>query len=317
MITPTWVLLGAVLPAVIGSVVPLVVFYQRCPRWLASIVSVIAVAIGFKVGFMATYGWPKLPPIESHEWLLIVLMPAALVIAIFATVTRIPTGIIWVLRLCLAFGAAPILLQPYIEHTWTRAQSTAWLMGLGVAAALFWVLLLRLVSNRYAAKDDHTPGSWSLLALAIVAGGTGITILTSGSQTLGQLGITLATILIGVAAASLFTRKAAFSLTSHLDLTVTLLIGIWLSGYFYAQLSPIHVILLALAPLTAWFGNLVPGPKHRLRTTLVKLAPVVILVIAVIGSAVMKFTQEATYDAYGRYQMPNNDPDKRLSALQP
>lgn len=301
MITPTWVLLGVVLPAVIGVVVPLVACFCHCPRWLANIVLVIAVALGFEVGFFATYGWPKIPPVEAHEWLLVVLRPAALAVAILVAATRTPIAIIWILRTIIAFGAAPLLLQPYIEHTWTGAQSAKWLAGIGIAAMLFWVLLLRLTPNgRTAEENENHSTSWSCWALAIVAGGTGVTILMSGSQTLGQLGISLAAVLIGVAVAFLITRKSIFLSTSHLDLTITLLIGIWLCGYFYAQLSPVHVILLALAPQAAWVGHLI-GPKQGLRTALVRLIPVMILVMIVVGLAVMKFTQESAYDSYGSY----------------
>lgn len=298
MITLTWVLWGAVLPAMIGVVVPLVIFYRRCPRWLTQIVSVIAIALGFEVGFLATYGMPKLPPIEAHEWLMVALGPAALVVAILAAATRIPAVGIWLLRFIIAFGAAPLLLQPYIEHTWTGAQSTTWLLGLGAGAVLFWALLMRLVSNSDTTENSHTPAYWLPWVLAIVAGGTGITILMSGSQTLGQLGISLAAVLIGVAAMSLIARKKVFSLTSHLDLTITLLIGIWLCGYFYAQLSAMHTILLALAPLAAWIGHLLPDPKYTFGKTLVRLIPALILVIGVVGSAAVKFTQESAYNAY-------------------
>ena len=177
-----------------------------------------------------------------------------------------------------------------------------WLTGLGAGATLFWFLLLRLVSHsRTAEKNQDSSVSWSLWVLAIVAGGTGMTILMSGSQTLGQLAISLATVLIGLAVASLIVRKVPISLTSHLDLTITLLIGVWVCGYFYAQLSPVHTLLLALAPLTAWVGNLFPEQKHRLRIALIRLTPVVILVVAVVGSAAMKFSQESAYDNYGTY----------------
>ena len=307
MITPMWVLLGAVLPAVIGLALPLAASCRCWPLWVSRIVSAIAIALGFEAGFLATYGWPKFPPVEAHEWLMVVLRPAALAIAILATTTRIPAKGIWLLRFIIAFGAALILLQPYIKYTWSGTQSTVWLLGLGVGAALLWWLVFRLVVNNHATvEEDHTPANWLSWALAFVSGGTGITILMSGSQTLGQLGITLGAVLLGVAVASLIARKQAFLVTSHLDLTVTLLIGIWLGGYFYAQLSATHALLLALAPLTAWVGNLSPHRENTLRKILFRLALVVILVIGVVGSAAVKFAQEATDDGYGYHQIPSD-----------
>ena len=48
----------------------------------------------------------------------------------------------------------------------------------------------------------HDPSISSLLVLAVVAGGTGITLMLSGSMLLGQLGLALAGALVGVLAAA-------------------------------------------------------------------------------------------------------------------
>ncbi len=298
MFEAQWFFWGLALPALIAAAVVLGANCLSRFAWVVRIAPAFAVALGFEVGYFATYGWPNLPPVEAQEWVFLVLRPVALVVAVLVAARGgAATGVAWLLRLALAFGAGPLLLQPYLEHTWTAGQAWAWLAGIGVVAAIVWVLLLGL-EKRAVTRDErkHTRG-WLLMELAIAAGATGMAIMLSGSQTLGQLGLTLAAILAAIELAGQFTKYDQLD-TSHVDVPLVILVGLWLSGCFYAELQTWQALLLMLAAQVGW---LVEQPWLRRvqgwRVVVVRLAAATLIAGGVVIEAAVRFSREAT-DAY-------------------
>src|SRR5262249_12928622 len=138
----------------------------------------------------------------------------------------------WVLRAAVALAAARILLHgsSYVtDPTETDPRewpgALAWLIpgALGLALIANWVLLSLL-----AQRDS---GSAVLPALALAAGGAGVTVMLSGYASGGQLGLLLAAALVPAALAGfVFPRSAA--LQGALGVGVVGLFGLLIVGRF-------------------------------------------------------------------------------------
>jgi len=299
MIEPAWFFWGLVLPAAISAVV-LYLWSRGFGTWQwAGAGWSLAVVPGFVAGYVATYGWPKIPPIESQEWVLVVLVPVAAAISAVAAWRGRGSSAIWAARWLVAVCAAPLLLQPYLKHQWSGMEALLWLAGIGVAVAGQWVSLAGLEARSSAKTEGAPKGGWFEWVLAGTAGGTGVVILLSGSQTLGQLGLTLACVLAAGGVAGWFGPCPEVRV-GRTDVPVVVLIGLWMSGYFYAELAILHVILLMLAPHAAWVGDI---PKIRRmppwQGMAIRLLAVGGVVLAAVILAVVKFRQEAMGNGYG------------------
>ncbi len=255
MIEPVWFWWGLALPAILcaAAVVALDRWQQTGLGWP------VGLCVGFTAGYHATEGWPPLPPVQSQQWLLTVLMPAAFLVSCLALVRRVWCRRVWMFRAALAFSAAPLLLQSYLEYHWSASQSTVYAVGFGVVCLLIWSVLARIAT-------DRTCGRWLAAALLVTSGGVGLTTLFSGSQTLGQLGLALAATLAGggVAVLLAFDRQSYPTTTAMIDVPIVLLAGLLLNGRWYAEMASVHSVLLGLSPLA--FGVSVAPGVRRLQT---------------------------------------------------
>ncbi len=255
MIEPTWWLLGLLLPGAISALgVYLGLRLAGSGRGGALIAWTLGLSAAFATGFYFTAGWPTLPPSESHDWLVLVLLPAAAVLALLDASDKVPRPAVWLLRLIIAGGAAPLLMQIYLTHHWTPAQSGAWFAGLGAAIFLVWALL-----KRYA--DRHGDHVLALMML-IVVGGMAVVNMASDSQMLGQLGAVLTAALAGGWLATLrFNARAGRGLV---DVTMGVFVGLLISGRFYSWqmdqpwAADLLGVLLLAAPLGVW-ASVLPG----------------------------------------------------------
>src|SRR5205823_2311547 len=140
------------------------------------------------------------------------------------------------------------------------SSATAWVVlgGLAAALAASWALLDRLT--------DRSGGRPVLLALAVAAAGSGLTVMLSGYATGGMLGLPLAAGLAGAAAASLLLAGKP-DLKGAVGVGVVGLFALLVVGRFFGSLSTAHAALLFAAPLLAWLGELPwarrAGPRLR------------------------------------------------------
>src|SRR5207244_12038344 len=115
-----------------------------------------------------------------------------------------------------------------------------------------WALLSRL--------GRAEAGSAALPALALAAGGAGVTVMLSGYASGGQLGLLLAAALAPAAlAAFVFPRSAA--LRGALGVGVVGLFGLLIVGRYFAGLTSTNAALLFFAPLIGWLPE-IPWLRH-------------------------------------------------------
>lgn len=283
MIPPTWFIGGFLLPALIVAAVVAVTALVG-GRTLA-VGWALGVAAGFVVGFHATTGWPAVPPRESHQWLLVVLLPVAVVVTALAVGPGVPRWLPWGLRVAVAFGGPAVLLQSYLRYTWSMRDAAVWLVGLGMAWLVLWALLMRLSPRR-------SVGAALPWALVLVAGATGLTIALSGSQTLGQYGLALAGALAGGAAVATLWRRA-LPAVGAIDVATVLLAGLWLNGVFYAELTWLNAALLAVSPAMLWLGEVGPFRGGRpWRQVTARLVGVAVPAGLAVALAALAFARE-------------------------
>jgi len=230
----------------------------------------VALGIGYTGGHAVTAGWPTFPPAEATQWLPYFAL-AVMFVGVLDTLLR-PAGslraVIWVL--C-CVGILRLLLHSKFQYGWSLPEGVLWIASLAAG-----MLVLAGCLDAAAQRD----ASISLpLILTIVAGGTGAALMLSGSMLLGQLAIVLAAALgaiLGVA----FLLPKAIKGRGIAPVAVALLSGLWLSGYFFADLPSASALLLAAASIPAVM--LVPFSENISRWKgLLLRAGVVIIPVAI------------------------------------
>ena len=228
-----------------GMALALLFALRRLP--LQALVPAIAVAGGFVAAYFAAFHaqWSAAPK-TAMDWLPYIAV----------------------------FGVAGALASENAPHAVARLLSRM-ALSLVAVALVVWPALASLGASKamvLAAVSAMLIGvTWTLLAqagesrptpaplLAVVAGGTGLTLMLDSSAALGQSGGALASALAACVLFNLPRARAAFSAAA--TGTAVLLLGVLLTNaYLYAGFSPLYVGLLAggllAAPVVAGIDRL-------------------------------------------------------------
>jgi hypothetical protein len=274
-------------PLLLGAGVPLVVSLAvlaltRRRRAAAGAPSgwggALAVGGGYLAGHAALVGGPPVPPKERVDWLWC-LTAAAVLVCTVAGLVAPRDWLRWGLRAPLGGAVLVLLLLPFLK-TWGRGETTVWLAGLGAAGLVLWAGL-----DAVAARG---PGIGAPLLLVLLALGSSLVLLLSGSAVYGQLGLALTAALAG----SLVAACWAPSLLPPRGLATVvgvLLSGLWLLGYFYAEVPAVSAALLAAALPAAALVQVRPVRK-RLRPWQAVLLGVLVLLVPVTAAVVTAYS---------------------------
>jgi len=202
----------------------------------------IAVGAGYVVGQVLAAGWSPFPPRYATQWLLWFAIIGA--IAAAADALAGPKGTVRLVTWAIICTiACRLILQPKFSYSWSAVEGWLWVFAVGFGAVVL-TCCLELV--------EHGPfGTATLFAVTtVVCGGACAALILSGSLLLGQFAGILAAI-----AASCFLLIIVVTAPFHphgagapLSLICA---GLWLSGFFYAELPAASALLLALAPAVA------------------------------------------------------------------
>lgn len=233
----------------------------------------IATGAGYVAGHVLAAGWSPFPPRHATHWLFWFAVIGVSVAVADALVrpkgtVRLATWAIICTIVC------RLILQPKFSYGWSAAEGWLWVFAIALSVVVLTCCLDRV---------EHSPfGTATLFSLTtVLCGGTCLALVLSGSLLLGQLACILTAI-----AATCFLRIIAVTAPFHPSgaaFPLSLLCaGLWLSGFFYAELPAASAVLFAIAPALA----LLPVGKashSRLRGLACRIAfvavPVVLAVV--------------------------------------
>jgi hypothetical protein len=238
-------LLKQMLPAAsLAAVVAAALFFVFARWWKSAsrCAGAVAIGAGYVAGLVLAAGWPFFPPRHATHWLFWFAIIG--VIAAAADVLVRPKGTVRLVTWAIICTiACRLILQPKFSYTWSAAEG--WLRVFGIALGLVVLTCcLDLIERRPF-------GMATLFSVTtVLCGGACVALILSGSLLLGQLAciltaITATCFLLIIAVPAPFHPSGA---AAPLSLVCA---GLWLSGFFYAELPAASVLLLALAPAMA------------------------------------------------------------------
>jgi hypothetical protein len=254
----------------------------------------LGIGVGWFVGCWRLGLRPDWPPREDLDRLLVVLLPAAVCVELFAALMGHKRWPAWLLRGLIAASATPILLHGSIylaelagpgSRAWTVRETWLILGGLAAALILVWGALVRLA--------QRSPARGAPLALALACGGAAITIMLSGYATGGQPGLPLAAVLIAFVVASLFVTGPVDA-AGPISIATVGLFALLVIGRFFGELTTPHAVLLGSAPLLCWGPEL---PWLRRRGALVRGGLRVVLTAIPVAAALFMARQSFVEDS--------------------
>ena len=279
--------LGAGLPLAVSLVVLVLTRGRRpAPGTASSWGGALAVGGGYLIGQATLRGGPPVPPLERIDWLWYLTL-GAVALGTLEGLLPARAWLRWGLRVPVGATVLAVLLLPLLK-TWGRDEMLGWLGGLGAALFVFWLALDSLT--------ERVAGVGPPLLLLLLALGVTLVLLLSGSAVLGQLGLAVTASLAG---SLILACLAVLRLPPRGLATVvgTVLPGLWLLGYFYAEVPAASAALLAAALPTAALGQV--GPVRKRLPPWQTLAVSVLLLLVLVTAAVVLAGRASPPDPYG------------------
>jgi hypothetical protein len=254
---------------------------------------VVGIGVGFFVGCWVLGIRPHWPPREDLDRLLVVVLPAIGMVELLATFPQMPRWLVWPMRFLVVAGGARVLLHgtSYLTDMsgpgtseWSPRLAYLVFGGLAALEAAVWVLL-SLLARR-------APAPAFPVSVAVTIAGAAVTVMLSGYNTGGQIGLPLAGAVTGATAATLFLSRTSWA-TGPPGLPIVGLFSLLVIGRFFGELTSVHAVLLFCAPLLGWLGEL--PYVRRLPAGLRGLIEVLLvgtLVMAVVVQAQTKFAKD-------------------------
>jgi len=238
-------LLKQMLPsAALGAAVAtaLLFVFARWRKRASRCAGAIAIGAGYVAGHVLAAGWSPFPPRYATHWLFWFAVIGVITAAADALVR--PRGTVRLVTWAIICTiACRLILQPKFSYAWSAAEG--WLRVFAIAlGVVVLTCCLDLVERRPF-------GTATLFSVAtILCGGACIALILSGSLLLGQLACVLSAtaapcFLLTIAVKGPFDPSGA---AAPLSLVCA---GLWLNGFFYAELPAASALLLALAPAVA------------------------------------------------------------------
>jgi hypothetical protein len=202
----------------------------------------VAIGAGYVAGHVLAAGWSPFPPRHATHWLFWFAVIG--VVAAVADALVRPKGTVRLVAWAIICPiACRLILQPKFSYAWSAAEG--WLRVFAIA---FGIVVLTFCLDRVERRPFGTATLFSVAT--VLCGGTCVALILSGSLLLGQLAGVLSAI-----AAACFLLIMAVRVPFHpsgaaapLSLVCA---GLWLSGFFYAELPAASALVLGLAPALA------------------------------------------------------------------
>ena len=293
--------LGLLLPAIVGGGV-LIFARSRSPKEYATVryeqeqdgfpswLIAVALGAGYIVGYLGLEGLPAFPPRLGTDWLCYL----AIIGLIIAGFWYLP---VWgpIAQIVISILIPRLLLSSTFKHTWGPIEGIIWWVCLAVVIFIFWYF----TEQSFSAIPSGASGPFVYFGLS---GGTALILALSGSLRLAQH----CGVLVALFAASWIItlvlqrdRKPFVFPRGASPVATLLLVGIWINGYFFAEVPAVSAILLVISPVLAQVNRIEAVQKlGAVRSMVVQIAAIALPVLIAIGIAVARsgfFTDNSGY----------------------
>jgi hypothetical protein len=243
---------------------------------------IVGLAFGAVVGWRVLGLAPHWPPMDGLDRFLVILLPAVVVIELFAAATRVPRPLAWTLRFGLAAVAGRVLLH---GSSYLDGSSSDWTVGQAWFALVACAALLAAVWSLLAWLAERSGGVSIPIVLSQTCLAAGMALMLSGYLTGGKAALPLAAVLAGAALTSrlVMSRSAC---PGAVGIGVVSLFGVLMLGRFFGELSTGRAVVIFLAPLLCWatefrvLRNRKPWVVAAVRLALVALPLAAVLFLA-------------------------------------
>ncbi len=282
---------GILLPVIVGGGIFVIarslspkayatVRYEKEENGLTGWLVAAALGVGYIIGYLGLEGLPVFPPKLGTHWLFYFAI-------IGLIVARFWHRAVWgpIAQIAISIIIPRFLLTSTFKHTWGPIEGIIWWVCLAIVIFIIW----HLVEQSFSALPAGASSPFVYFGLS---GGTALILALSGSLRLAQH----CGILVALFAASwiltlgLQRDRKRFVFPRGASPVVTLLlIGIWMNGYFFAEVPAVSAILLVISLLLAQVGRTkaVQG-LGGWRSTLVQIVAAALPVVIAIGIAVIR-----------------------------
>ena len=200
--------------------------------------ALLAVGCAYLAAQLGIHGPPRLPPVDSTQALVFVVLFA---IVLGSLGLRAGAGLAQRMA-TRAISVALLLwltLRPVVRYQWEPVEAVLWLGSLWALLLLLWEGCARVASG--------LDSSSSLLGWITAVAGTGVVLGLSGTALFAQLSFALVSALLVLLA---FSGSAdATPRLVALPVLVVLLAAFLLNGAYYAELTALRALALAISPL--------------------------------------------------------------------
>ena len=240
-----------------------------------------ALGIGYIVGYLGLEGLPAFPPKLGVHWLFYLAIIGLIVAGFwhFALWGRL------IAQVALALIIPRLFLTSTFKYTWGQTEGIIWWVCIAAAIFIFWYL----VQRSFIALPSGASGPFVYFGLS---GGTALVLALLGSLRLAQhAGILVALFATTwIIALVLHRNDKRFTFSPSASAVITLLLlGIWMNGYFFAEVPAVIAVLLAISLFLAPVGRIEAiqrlGARH---SKIVQIAAIALPVVIAIGIAVAR-----------------------------
>jgi hypothetical protein len=246
-------LLKQMLPsAVLAAAVAATLLFVFAHWWKSAsrCAGAIAIGTGYVAGHVLAAGWSPFPPRTATHWLFWFAVIGVIAAAADALIRpkRTVRLVTWVIICTIA---CRLILQPKFSYAWSAAEGWLWVFVIALG-----VVVLACCLDLFERRPFGAATLFSVTT--VLCGGTCIALMLSGSLLLAQLACIL-TAIAAVCFLPIIAVPAPFHTSGAAAPLSLLCAGLWLSGFFYAELPAASALLFALAPAMV----LLPMGKKR------------------------------------------------------
>ena len=264
---------GLILPAIIciSNVAAAFLMPQSVGTKSRARLTAFAVVSGYIIGYLGIEGSLPLSPREGIHWLFYLAIAAFVI----EGVLFLPARVRLFVHFALAVVIPRLILNAKFKYAWGNLEELIWWACLALAIFFFFTSV---------DKGMHLlpTGAAQPFVFLGIAGGSALILALSGSMRLAQhagvLVAMFAAIWIAMLLLPRFFRTDASLPDFFISGAAYLLVGLWLNGYFYAEVPAASAILLAVSPAMAWISK---GKSAPIQIACIALPVIVAMGIAI------------------------------------